>query len=209
MAKAMTKLVNGYYMESSRTGTLGSAEEIKDEWKQIEDTLNYSEKHGRSPHLNMVETWWKKGGSLERGELDKMRATTTFVMTHSDGFALFGDPDNNGRTQDHEHDWYAFWNANVGRPLGRGDRSDDGSWRREFQNGTVISNALGDQPISVSFPHVRVRASDDKIIMAGQKCTVNARDGEIFLKEDQAPNHEALSAGPPGGSSLKHGNRVE
>jgi hypothetical protein len=177
-----TKLVNGYYMESSKTKDMNGGNSAA-EWKQIQDTLAYSEQNGKPPHINMVETWWDKSSGAQRGELDKMRATTTLVMTQSDGYALFADPDNNGKTKDHSHDWYSFWNTDVGKPLGAGTVRPDGSVSREFEKATVLSNATGDNPVTVKFNSPMRRASDQTIIAAGEIITVAAHDGEIFEKQ--------------------------
>jgi hypothetical protein len=182
MPKEATSLVNGYYMESANTKEMNTPAQATKEWKQIQDTLDYSEKNGRSPHINMVETWWEKGSTDKRNELDKMRATTTMVMTHSDGYALFADPDNNGKSQDHAHNWYQFWNADVGRPLGGGTARGDGSFERQFQNGTVLSNATGNEKVSIRFAEDRRRASSGELVRAGETADVGAHDGEIFLK---------------------------
>jgi hypothetical protein len=182
MPKEATSLVNGYYMESANTKEMNTPAQATKEWKQIQDTLDYAEKNGRSPHINMVETWWEKGSTDKRNELDKMRATTTMVMTHSDGYALFADPDNNGKSQDHAHNWYQFWNADVGRPLGGGTARGDGSCERQFQNGTVLSNATGDEKVSIRFAEDRRRASSGELVHAGETADVGAHDGEIFLK---------------------------
>jgi hypothetical protein len=182
MPEETTKLVNGFYMESSKTKDMHSDKDAHDEWKQIQDTLDYSEKNGRKPHINMVETWWEDGSASKRDELDKMRATTTLVMTHSDGYALFADPDRNGVTEDHRHDWYSFWDTDVGKPLAAGSISPDGSSRREFEHATVVSNATGDEAVVVKFAQDRKRASNGKTVKAGEQCIVGAHDGEIFLK---------------------------
>jgi hypothetical protein len=181
MPEETTKLVNGYYMECSKTSNMHSDEEAHAEWEQIQETLDYAEKYGKPPHINMVETWWESGSASKRDELDKMRATTTMVMTHSDGYALFADPDNNGVTEDHQHNWYQFWNTDVGKPLAPGSVWADGSSRREFEHATVVSNATGDHAVEVKFAQDRIRASTGKTVRVGEECTINAHDGEIFL----------------------------
>jgi hypothetical protein len=157
----------------------------KADYEQLANTLDYAQTHTREPRINTVETWPEIGNPDQRNELTKMRATTTLVMTHSDGYSLFADHDNNGKTQDHQHDWYDFYNTNTGKPLGPGAAQADGSFRREFQNGTVISNATGDGPVTVTFPEPRIKASDlnDKTPPKPQNTfVVNAQDGDIFMK---------------------------
>jgi Hypothetical glycosyl hydrolase family 15 len=181
MPVEMTKLVNGYFMECYKTGTMQSAEETNEEWRQIQKTLTYSEQNGRAPHVNMVETWWNRKGVLHRNDLSRMRATTAMVMTQSDGYALFADPNQNGVTNGHEHNWYPFWNVNVGKPIGDGHARDDGSYVRAFEKATVLSNATGEQPTTIKFDSRMKRTSNNDVLETGQEATIEAHDGEIFL----------------------------
>jgi hypothetical protein len=176
-----TKLVNGYYIESYITGIMHTPDEITEEWKQLQKTLTYSEELGREPHVNMLETWWDRNSSLHRDDLPRMRATTAMVMAQSNGYALFADPNLNGVTNGHEHNWYPFWNAKVGKPVADGNERDDGSYLRKFENATVLSNATGDKPVTIKFACPMKRVSNNVVLDAGQEATVEAHDGEIFL----------------------------
>lgn len=91
-----------------------------------------------APRINCVETWFHNS----RQDLNLMRAVTTLSLTQSDGYTLFSDP-NSLPTPDHLHDWYPFWNKGLGRATAKGARQKDGSWRREFEQGTVIYNPTG------------------------------------------------------------------
>ena len=46
-----------------------------------------------------------------------MRLFTTISLTHSDGHIVFGD-DNAEPTTDHYHNWYDFWDADLGQSVG-------------------------------------------------------------------------------------------
>ena len=75
-----------------------------------------------------------------------MRATTTLALTHSDGYCLFSDP-NPLSSPDHLHNWYAFWNRSLGKPVAKGTANSDGTMRREFENGTVVYNPMGNKVV--------------------------------------------------------------
>jgi hypothetical protein len=201
MSEEMSALVNGYYMECWKTKNFPSEADvqkedqkglkaIKEEWKQIQDALEYAEKYTREPHTNMVETWWELGSKLKRQELDKMRATTTLVMTLSDGYSLFADPDNNGVTPDHSHEWYGFYFAvsTIGKPLGPGIVRADGSSVREFEHGTAFCN-LTPTATSISFEKPMMRASKidnakykpGEVLPPGTKIEIAPYDGDVFL----------------------------
>jgi hypothetical protein len=177
----MTDLVNGYFMECYKTGLVQTEDDINEEWRQIQKTLAYSEQYAREPHVNLVETWWNRKGTLHRDDVVRMRATTTLVMTQSNSYALFADPNQNGVTQGHEHNWYSFWDANVGPPVSGGQARDDGSYFRAFERATVVSNATGNQSTTIKFDHRMKRVSDDLVLETGQEATIGAHDGEIFL----------------------------
>ncbi|MBL7140397.1 MAG: hypothetical protein ISS74_05755, partial [Planctomycetes bacterium] len=93
--------VNGLFMECTRTRSPA-------DWRRIADTLAWAEAHLREPRINCLETWYHRS----RRDLPLMRATTTLVLTHSDGYCLFSDP-NDLPTPDHRHDWYPFWDNGL------------------------------------------------------------------------------------------------
>lgn len=110
-------------------------------------------------------------------DLRRMRATTTLGLTMSDGYVLYGDP-NPLPTPDHYHDWYSFYDVNLGKPLAKGQRQTDGSWKREFEGGTVVYNPYGNADVTVSFDKEMKRVSDNSV---ARSFTVPQRDGDIFV----------------------------
>ncbi|MBZ0257881.1 hypothetical protein K8I31_17590, partial [bacterium] len=125
------KYVNGFFMECWRSKT-------PEDWRRIAETLLWAESNLRKPHVNCLETWYENS----RADLNRMRATTCLVLTHSDGYALFSDP-NDLPTSDHQHDWYRFWETKLGRPLANGTIHESGWARRKFEHGTAIYNPMG------------------------------------------------------------------
>jgi hypothetical protein len=108
-----------------------------------------------------------------------MRATTTMVLTLSDGYCLFSDP-NPLPTPDHLHNWYPFWNKSLGKPLSPGSKCNDGSYRREFANGVVIYNPFGNPAITVTFPTQHTSAATGKSLLSH---TINSDDGDYFINK--------------------------
>jgi hypothetical protein len=158
--------LNGYFMECFKSDTAA-------DWEQIANALQYGEKHNRSPHIDCMETWWHKS----RQDLNRMRATTTLSLTLSDGYCLFCDP-NSLPTPDHEHDWYDYWEKSLGKPTAKVVQQGDGSFRREFDRGTVVYNPMGNHAMKVSFETPRERLSTREI---GKEFTVPGLDGDLFL----------------------------
>ncbi len=159
--------INGYFMECYKSKT------AKD-WQEIAETLSWAEEHLGEPRVNCLETWYHQS----RDDLNLMRATTTLALTHSDGYCLFSDP-NPLSTPDHLHNWYNFWNRSLGKPVARGKAAEDGSVRREFENGTVVYNSMGNKPVSVTFPEERRSAATGK---TARTHDLGSADGDIFLK---------------------------
>lgn len=164
-------MVNGLFMECYRTADPG-------DWEQVRTTLLWAEEHLRKPTINCVEAWFDDS----RDDLYKMRAVTTLVLTHSDGYALFSDP-NRLPEPDHLHNWYPFWDAKLGKPEGAMVECKDGSFRRSFSGGTAVYNPMGDQTVQLRFGEPVIRVS------TGQQDTVHrleGYDGDIFLPERSA-----------------------
>ena len=159
--------LNGYFMECYRS-------ESVDDWKLISDTLLWSEKNLRSPHINCLETWYHNS----RQDLNLMRAITTLCLTHSNGYCLFSDP-NPLPTPDHLHDWYSFWNKSLGKPIADGKTREDNTTIREFEKGTVVYNPMGGNTATLIFPEARTSVTTGKY---SRKHILNRTDGDIYLK---------------------------
>jgi len=156
---------------------------------RIAATLAWAEKHLKKPRINCLEGWrvvtnYAGGRDVRIKERDStenrrwMRLFTTLGLTHSDGYVLFGD-DNAQPVGDHLHNWYTFWDADLGRPLSPGKQQDDGSFRREFTNGTAVYNPPGNAQVTVVFDKPRKSAATTA---AARRHTVAPGDGDLFLK---------------------------
>jgi len=163
--------VNGFFMECWRSKTA-------EDWRRIADTLAWAESHLRKPHINCVETWYH----TSRRDLPLMRATTTLVLTRSDGYCLFSDP-NSLPTPDHRHDWYAFWDKGLGRPTGPGRERTDGAFFRPFDGGWVVYNPMGNREVVV---RLAAPATSRATGVRGTEHRVPGGDGDIFLVNSRA-----------------------
>jgi hypothetical protein len=159
--------LNGYFMECYRSATAA-------DWKRIADTVQFGQRNLREPRLVCLETW----NHGPEDELSLMRATTTMSLTLSDGYCLFS------LSSDHRHDWYDYWNKNLGKPTAKGTRAADGSYRREFDHGTVVFNPMGNMPVKVTFAAPRERLSTKE---AGTTFTIPSEDGDTFLMPGAVP----------------------
>jgi len=105
----------------------------------------------------------------------------------SDGYVLFGDPDGYPGG-DHNHDIYVpLWSDQQGRhplghPLGPPVALDaalaDGSFRREFTEGTVVLNPPGGSLVSVTFPSKRLSLGANTV---GTTFSIQPADGDAFV----------------------------
>lgn len=159
--------INGFFMECYRSQTT-------EEWGRIADTLAWAERNLRPPRINCLETWFH----ASRADESLMRCTTTLALALSDGYCLFSDP-NPLPTPDHLHNWYAFWERGLGRPLVPGQVRPDGALAREFSGGTAVCALTNAAPVTVAFPEPRTsRATGRRACVH----TVGPRDGDLFLK---------------------------
>ena len=106
-----------------------------------------------------------------------MRATTTLVLTLSNGYCLFSDP-NPLPTPDHLHNWYPFWNKSLGRPVSAAAAAADGTVRREFDGGTVVYNPMGNTNIAMHFSQPRTSVATGRTATEHQ---LASPDGDIYL----------------------------
>lgn len=166
--------VNGSFMEMFDSEVATSTK-----WNTYLTTLQWLEANTRQPRINCLETWWNWSngtGGGSRNDLNRMRATTTLGLTVGNGYTVFADP-NPLSTPDHLHDWYSFYDVNLGKPTAAGSLQGNGTWRREFTNGTVIYNPLGNVSVNVTFAESRLRASTGT---TGTTFAVPAFDGDLF-----------------------------
>ena len=159
--------INGYFMECTRSKTAA-------DWRRIAATLKWAERNLRPPRVNCVETWYHNS----RMDLHLMRATTTLALTHSDGYSLFSDP-NPLPSGDHRHNWYPFWDKSLGKTVGEGETREDGTVVREFDNGSVVYNPMGNRPVEVTFSEIRKSLATGT---SSERHKLACPDGDIYLK---------------------------
>ena len=118
-------LVNGLFMECWKPDY--AAGYTRDALRNAEKTLAWAEGNLRTPRINCPEGWRVVGDYkadrarrvVDRGTAENlrwMRLFTTLSLTHSDGYVLCGD-DNAMPSPDHLHNWYPFWDADLGTPV--------------------------------------------------------------------------------------------
>ena len=158
---------------------------------EIESTLTWSEENFRHPQINCLE-----GEGIPTEPPDSpnnrrwMRVFTTMSLTHSDGYVMYNtgtgalpNPDPDAIYPwgpEHEHFWYPFWDANLGRPVGPKAQlyqNVEGLFIREFTNGWAVYNRSGStQEISLAENATGVASGQ-----AGTTHRLADLDGEIYL----------------------------
>ena len=196
-ATRYTEYVNGTFMETGSdneylTGIPGGY--THDGLKEIESTLLWSEENLRSPQINCLEGWGIPAEPPDSPENQRwMRVITTLSLTHSDGYVMYDTgwgavavcpecPYVWGVA--HEHIWYDFWDADLGRPVGskaQHHQNIDGLFIREFTNGWAVYNRSG-TPQTITLPTSTTPVSDRGNNAASQTHLLPDLDGEIYLK---------------------------
>ena len=182
--------VNGIFMESYKDEYNRSYN--LDEIKQMERTLLWAEQNLKPPQINCLEGWrlvTKYTGDLETRIAERnsnqnqqsMRMITTLSLTHSDGYVLFSD-DNTMPTPDHLHNWYNFWDIDLGYPVGQKAQrfqQIEGLFIREFEKGWTAYNRSGQtQAIIFAEDVTNVNTNERQ-----QHHQIPDLDGVLFLKK--------------------------
>ena len=197
-ATRYAEYINGTFMETG-TDNLGGnpGGYTRDGLAEIEDTLSWSEKNLRSPQINCLEGW---GIPTEPPDSPSnrrwMRVFTTMSLTRSDGYVMYNtgrgvirlpDPgDGYPNESGHEHIWYPFWDADLGRPIdpkAQLYKDIPGLFIREFTNGWAVYNRSGTaQEISLAEDTTGVASGQ-----TGRKHQLADLDGEIYLRAGTRP----------------------
>ena len=176
--------------------------------REIESTLLWSAQNFRAPQINTLEG---RGISLEPPDSprnqQRMRVITTLSLTHSDGYVCYNigvigfshehayevwpghereHIEGKSHLHNHQHYWYPFYDAPLGRPVGKkaqiyhksqGHRID-GLFMREFTNGWAVYNRSGKEQ-DIQLPMQAIGVASGTI---GVNHTLSDLDGEIYLK---------------------------
>ena len=166
--------INGSFMELNPgdESTANNKQSNLRNWDLIQEALVWFENNLQEPRINCLEVWG------DRQDLSRMRATTTLGLTHSDGYVLYGDP-NPLKTPDHLHDWYDFWDVELGQPKGEVQQLENGAYRRDFEGGIVIYNHYQNGEVIIDFKKEMSRTSSGE---TGRTFTIGDRDGDIFVE---------------------------
>jgi len=178
--------MNGMYMEAVKADRFGGY--TVSELETIEESLYWGSENLRQPRINCLEGWRvvhdygeddDDALVAERDSAENkqwMRLITTLTLTHSDGHVLFaGNP-----ISSHAHNWYDFWDADLGQPVGDKRQLLDGVeglFIREFTNGYAVYNRSGtSQTISLSNDVTAVSTG-----LVADTHQLGDLDGEIYL----------------------------
>ena len=169
---------NGSFMETGKDYAGGYHHEGL---KELERTLTWLEQNLRKPQINCLEGWGIQNEPPDSPENQRnMRVITTLSLTHSDGYVMY----NIGSGGKHEHIWYDFWDADLGRPVGskaQHHQNIAGLFIREFTNGWAVYNRSGNAQ-TITLPASAAPVSDRGNNAASLTHLLPDLDGEIYLK---------------------------
>ena len=199
--------VNGLFMET-RPGYTGEGG-IYDGYTEadivkIQETLLWAETALREPRINGLEGFGLRDELPDSPRNQQwMRFFTTMSLTHSDGYVLYAvgldsllhehiwynaffPESHNERphVHDHDHYWYDFWDADLGRPIGEKAQpyeNREGLFIREFTNGWAVYNRSGQEQQIEFLEEVSGVASGMK---DKRSHVLPDLDGEIYLKSE-------------------------
>ena len=167
--------INGGFMETG-VPRIETGDVLEDSLSKVENSLRWLDENLREPRINGYE------GSANFSQppdspdnLRSMRVSTTLSLTHSDGYVVF----NIGTS--HDHYWYDFWDADLGRPVGPKSQlyqEIEGLYIREFTNGWAVYNHSGEAQV-ITLPE------EVQGVASGWLNTEHALpnlDGEMYLR---------------------------
>ena len=177
--ESLSGLINGCFMEFVREpGRYYNYEDLS----ILETALQWNEANLRHPQVNGVEGFGLETEHPNSPNNQKwMRVFTTLTLTHSDGYVLYNTGAAYIGESDHEHYWYDFWNADLGRPIGEKRQlyeDRDSIFIREFTNGWAVYNRSGKEQ-QIELPESTTGVSGG---IKGHAHTLPDLDGEIYLK---------------------------
>ena len=170
--------VNGLFMETLRDGGNRSDSYSREGLLGVEDTLRWAEENLREPQVNCLEGWGNPNQPPDSSTNRRfMRIFTVMSLVFSNGYVVW----NNGL--DHSNYWYNFYDADLGRPIGKKGQlyeNQDGLFIREFTNGWAVYNRSGKEQI-VKLP---VKSSGVESGITAIEHTIPDLDGEMYLKTE-------------------------
>ena len=167
---------------------------------EIEHALSWYEDNFRDPQINCLEVAKSRSEPWDSPDNRRLaRATTTLMLTHSNGYiSITGKQQNPGARY-----WYPFWDAPLGGTLG-GDETKgilyqtpkgeeiEGFFIREFTNGWAVYNRSG-KAQEIELPQeVSGWASG---VEHQRRHTLADLDGEIYLKAETRPTADVNADG--------------
>ena len=185
--------INGGFMESGLPGRTADIE-IEHGLHIAENSLYWLDNNVREPRINGLEGYILPTEPPDGpNNLRWMRAITTLSLTHSNGYVVFSGT---GIPDDFHHYWYDFWDANLGRPVGKkGQLYQDtkGLYVREFTNGWAVYNHSGETQVITLPEELQGVASG----LLGTEHTLPNLDGEMYLKKMTDVNGDDIYIAEP------------
>ena len=172
---------NGPYINGSFMETLvpsdAPANHVEALLAEVESSLLWLDTNLKEARVNSLEGWGVPTESPDSpANLRWMRAFTTLSLTHSNGYVVFT------KGRGHDHYWYDFWDADLGRPLSEAKaqlyENREGLYIREFTNGWAVYNHSGEAQV-ITLPE------EVQGVASGHLGTAHALpnlDGEMYLR---------------------------
>jgi len=154
--------LNGIYME-------GFGESFFPDWQNAQANLLWAQDHLHQPAFTALDAW----GTIIAND-NSLRFPLALSLVFSNGYFLFGD-------DLHNHVWHPMWSANLGKAVTAVSvaANANGTFSRDYENGTVILNPPQGSVVTLSFDSPRLRASTGE---TASQFVLQPNDGDFFLQ---------------------------
>ena len=175
--------VNGVFIEANEPNPNYTRKDFVD----FENIIKWYESNLREPIFTLL---WGEVYHKPPITQQTVRQFTTLSLTHSDGYVNVSSS-----APDSKSLWYDFWDAPLGRPIGKKAElynSTDGLFRREFTNGWAVYNRSGKEQ-DIELPQEVSGWSSG--VEHQRRHTLADLDGEIYLKAETPPTADVNADG--------------
>lgn len=159
-------------------------------FRRVRETIRKAMETVRQPKIINTEIWSQRGATnldsssgvlkIAAGQMNVMRAGVAVHYCFTNGYyAFYPQTFRDVYMAEHMHIYDDFFNAYLGAYTPGAPTMQDGAYRKEWENGTVIFNPPNNPTVTLTFAEPRRSQASGTVATTH---TVPGFDGDVFLK---------------------------